>query len=293
MAAIVCPFCAAKVKGTRVQCPKCGEKLTGQVLAPAAPFLSRHRRAAAGLAGALSLALVVAVLSRPDRPGGGTTAAPSPTPIASAPKGVAAAVPLNGTPNGNAPVEDRADPKHGGTAAYARGDYQLAFDRYERAIKANPQDADALNNFGQVLARAGQPAEAITYFQRALALYPNVWTYRFNLAHAQGQLGNWREAANGYESAAAVNPDDYVIHYNLAMALHKLGNEEAAVAEYQRAIALAPGEPSFRLSLGISYERLNRPAEAAKAYEEYLEMDPSAPDAARIRAQIDGLRKPA
>ena len=96
-----------------------------------------------------------------------------------------------------------------------------------------------------------------------------------------------------YKLALALNADDYVIHYNLGMALHKLGDEEAAVVAYRRAIELAPGEPSFRVALGISYERLNKPAEAATAYEEYLQMAPAAPDAAKVRAQIEGLRKTA
>jgi len=291
--ALVCPFCSAKIKDSRVRCPRCGEALDAKDLAVPQPLLSRYRRPAAIGGGVLALALLVVLIVRAGSPGGAQPAAASPSVAAQAAKTAIPAVRVGEGRKEAAPVEDRADPKHGGTAAYAQGDYQLALERYQRAVKANPQDADALNNLGQVLARAGQPAEAIPYFQRALALYPNVWSYRFNLAHAQGLLGNWREAADGYESALAVNPDDYVVHYNLAMARHKLGDEAAAVAAYEKAITLAPGEPSFRLSLGISYERLNRPADAAKAYEEYLQMAPSAPDAARVRAQIEGLRKPA
>ena len=69
-----------------------------------------------------------------------------------------------------APAVDIADPKHGGTAAYAQGDYPTALSRYERAVKENPSDADALNNLGQVLTRMGRATEAIPLFERALAL---------------------------------------------------------------------------------------------------------------------------
>lgn len=197
------------------------------------------------------------------------------------------------TEDAAAGVVDRADPKYGGAAAYNQGDYGVALERYRKAAEANPQDADSLNNLGQVIARMGQPADAIPYFDRALAIYPNVWKYRFNKAHAESRVGNWPRAVEDYKLALALNADDYVIHYNLGMALHKVGDEAAAVVAYRRAIDLAPGEPSFRLSLGISYERLNQPAEAAKAYEEYLQLAPSAPDAAQVRAQIEGLRKTA
>ena len=77
------------------------------------------------------------------------------------------------------------------------------------------------------------------------------------------------------------------------MALHKLGDEEAAVHEFRKGAELAPSEPSFHLSLGISYEQLNRPDEAAKSYEQYLALSPSAPDADKVKARIEQLRKPA
>jgi tetratricopeptide (TPR) repeat protein len=250
------------------------------------------RGRAAVIAGAFSLLLLIVVVTQVTPPGDSGSAGAAAVRSAPLPASKTAVSPAK-PEDAPGPGEDRADPKHGGTAAYSQGNFQLARERYQKAVEANPRDADALNNLGQVLARMGQPAEAIPYFDRALALYPDVWTYRFNRAHAESRLGNWREASEGYKLALALNADDYVIHYNLGMALHKLGDEEAAVAAYRRAIDLAPGEPTFRLSLGISYQQLNRPAEAAKAYEEYLQMSPSAPDAAQVRTQIETLRKPA
>jgi regulator of sirC expression with transglutaminase-like and TPR domain len=38
---------------------------------------------------------------------------------------------------------------------------------------------------------------------------------------------------------------------------------------------------------------LNRTDEAMKAYEQYLAMSPSAPDADKVKARIEHLRKPA
>jgi Flp pilus assembly protein TadD len=72
-----------------------------------------------------------------------------------------------------------------------------------------------------------------------------------------------------------------------------MGDEEAAVHEFRRGAELAPSEPSFPLALGISYEQLNRGDEAVKAYEQYLAMSPSAPDADKVKARIEQLRKPA
>ena len=86
------------------------------------------------------------------------------------------------------------------------------------------------------------PAVAIPYFQKAVRLYPSVWAYRFNLAHAHGRLGDWSQAVDDYQQARDLFPDDYVTHFNLGMALHKMGDEEAAVSEFRKGAELAPSE---------------------------------------------------
>lgn len=181
------------------------------------------------------------------------------------------------------------DPRLAGSVAYAQGDHSAAVDRYRQAIVENPTDADALNNLGQVLARTGQAAEAIPYLERANELYPNVWTYRFNLAHAHGQVGDWPRAVAGYRAAKELFSDDYVTQFNLAQALQKEGNHEQAVLEYQKAIALAPGEPSFHLSLAVCYENLNRSNDAVQSYSRYLEMAPDSPEAQQVKDRIQAL----
>jgi Flp pilus assembly protein TadD len=198
-----------------------------------------------------------------------------------------AAVPVTAE---KATIERRfLDHKLAGGAAYTEGDYESAADRYRKAIAENPTDADALNNLGQVLARVGRAAEAIPYLERAGELYPNVWAYRFNLAHAHGQMGDWARAVAGYRAAQELFPDDYVTQFNLAHALHKQGSEEEAIAEYRKAIALAPGEPSFHLSLAVSYENLKRLNDATNSYHQFLEMTPDAPEAQQVKGRIKEL----
>jgi tetratricopeptide (TPR) repeat protein len=181
------------------------------------------------------------------------------------------------------------DHRLAGSVAYAQGDYGAAADRYRQAVVENPTDADALNNLGQVLARTGKAAEAIPYLERANELYPNVWTYRFNLAHAHGQMGDWPRAVAGYRAAKELFPDDYVTQFNLAHALQKEGNDEQAVLEYRKAITLAPGEPSFHLSLAACYENLSRSNDAVQSYRRYLAMAPDSPEAEQVKDRIQAL----
>jgi tetratricopeptide (TPR) repeat protein len=292
VAAVVCQACGAKTKGGRLRCPRCGEILESAP-APAAsnaasslPALYLRYRGQLVLAGSvLSVILLLVVIARQ----------PDPVSEAAAPT-VAPARPVAAPPPTSAP--GRPDPgfldsKTGGVTAYKSGDYASSLEHYKKAVSLNPNDGDALNNLGQLLARNGEPALAIPYFQKAIQLYPSVWAYRFNLAHAHGRLGDWSQAADGYRQARNLFPDDYVTHFNLGMALHKLGDEEAAVYEFRKGAELAPAEPSFPLALGISYEQLNRTDEAVKSYEQYLALSPPASEADKVKARIEHLRKPA
>ncbi|MGH9147689.1 MAG: tetratricopeptide repeat protein [Vicinamibacterales bacterium] len=287
--AIVCRACGAKIKAGRERCLRCGNKLEGSSGTRPTTLLtdlsSKHGPALRA-GGALSLVVLLGVLgavylrARPSNPASISVSTSAPKP-ATATRAVQSAEPA---------LEPRLlDHKLAGSVSYAQGDYAAAIDRYRQALVENPNDADTLNNLGQVLTRMGQAAEAIPYLDRARELYPNVWAYRFNLARAHGQTGDWSRAVAGYRAAQELFPDDYVTQFNLAHALHKEGHDEQAVVEYQKAITLAPGEPSFQLSLAVSYESLSRSNDAMQSYRRYLEMAPGAPEAQKVKERLQAL----
>ena len=82
------------------------------------------------------------------------------------------------------------DADRAGNFVYAAGDYAAALAHYQAAIEADPSDAESHSNLGQVLVRAEREADALPHFERAIALNPQRWTYRFNLAFAHGRMGN-------------------------------------------------------------------------------------------------------
>ena len=291
MPAVVCQACGAKTKGGRLRCPRCGEILqavppvTASTAPPGYAQLYARYRGPLVLAGtALSFVVLLVVIgTRSEVQAPDTVTAESKPPAPAPPRTVVAPV---------RPDPGFVDPRTGGAAAYKAGDYAGSLEQYKKAVGLNPNDGDALNNLGQLLSRTGNPAEAVPYLEKAVKLYPSVWAYRFNLARAHGQLGNWSQAVEDYRRARSLFPEDYVTHFNLGMALHKLGDEEAAVYEYRKGAELAPAEPSFHISLGISLEQLNRAEDAVRSYEQYLALAPTAPDADKVKARIEQLRKP-
>ena len=292
---VICESCGERRKQEWARCPRCGDlRIAAE---PAAPkpnrlhgFFRRRGVVALGCASLLLILFLVFVMGRVRH--GRSDAGSAASILESVAPANTAPVPVAPTAAYGSPVTS-FDFDRAGAAAYAEGKFAIALERFEQAVKSNPNDPRALNNLGQALVRVGRAQEALPHFVRATELNPSEWQPSFNLAHAYGVLGQWNDAIPEYQKAAQLFPDDYVTQYNLGLAFHKMGREEPAVAAFQRAIVLAPGEPSFHLSLGISYERLNEKAKAAQAYQTYLEMAPSASDAEKIRSHIDALRAPA
>lgn len=290
-----CQACGIKVWGGRDRCPRCNGSLTA-LPAGVRPPNETDRRTAVAAAVVLIVGIGAAVFwPRPAPPP--DLAQPAPEQLApsrgSQGRSPAAALPAADEAQPGAFEPPFLNPNGAGNIAYTRGDYQNALAAYQKAIEANPEDAESLSNMGQVLVRLGRVQEAVALFERAVALQPGRWAYHFNLGRAFGELNDWDKAVGEYRAARQLFPDDYVTEFNLGRALHKQGNEEAAVQSYLRAIELAPADPTFRMSLGISYERMGRPADAVKAYQEYLSLAPDAPDAAKVKARIDHLSRSA
>ena len=291
--AIICQTCGSKIRAGRKKCPRCRAVLTAPDPKIAAAHSRKLTRAAAIVAGAFALVVIVLWFMRGP--------AISTTPVAKTAPGdpltnrrqapAAASAPLAAKDEGMA--RPFLDPSGKGATAYIAGDYATALKQYQEAVTRNPQDAESLSNLGQVLVRMNRVEEALPFFQRALAIVPDRWSYQFNLARALGLLGRMNDAITAYRRAQQLFPDDYVTTFNLALALHKSGDDAAAVEQYLRAITLQPEDASFRLALGNSLLKLQKRAEAAAAYQEYLKLSPAAPDADTVRAKIAELTGPA
>lgn len=274
--AVLCDVCGAKYNAESTRCPRCRARRVDVDPAVAAAKSRTLKVISASLA-ALALAGVGAFwLTTPKIV---STAGPAKSaPPRERPPAAATTPPRDPHAFMDAPAIARE--------SYQKGDFESALEHLQAAVAKNPRDAESLNNLGQVLVRLEKTAEALPYFDRAIELNPDRWSYQFNRARAAGLLGQWSDCIAGYRRAQQLFPNDYATEYNLAFALHKSGDEEAAVVEYGKAIELAPDDGSFRRALGISLEKLKKNAAAAAAYAKYLELTPDAPDASQVRERI-------
>ena len=154
-----------------------------------------------------------------------------------------------------------------------------------KAVRAAPEDAEALHLLGIVLLQAGQAAKAVGFFDRALRGGAPVSQLYNNHATALNALARPGEALNSLERALGLAPDDAELHYNLGNTLMTLRRDEAALAAFARACGLAPGFAAAWQNRAIVQTRLGLHPAALESCDRVLALTPEAADAREARGE--------
>lgn len=184
--------------------------------------------------------------------------------------------------------EPAASPPVTPTAAAAAGPAATA--------QAQPDSPQAQFELGNAYYQAGQLAEAVTAYERAIALDPNYQAAYANLGVVYYQQQQFELAASQYEKALELNPDDGDVAYNLGVLYLQQalsGSEgdpdsaliEQAISQLQAALNINPNLAEPHFSLGVAYLALNQPAEAQTAFQTFLSMDTVQNSRARQEAE--------
>jgi len=151
---------------------------------------------------------------------------------------------------------------HLGWALYQQGEHDRAIEMFHQAIQQAPTLASAHNNLGWAFHEQGRHAEAVAAFNEALRHKPDFALARNNLGLALSALGRIESAVEQYRQAVHIQPSFADAHYNLGVALAQLGRNDEAVVAYGRALGLNPNHARARNNLGWLLHQKGRHAEA-------------------------------
>ena len=124
-------------------------------------------------------------------------------------------------------------------------------------VRANDKAAEHLSK-GMVLAQDGDINGAIAEYRKALKIDPDFADAHNNLGLALEKNRNLDAAIAEFREALRVAPDDAVVPFNLGIALRAKGDTVAAIAEYNAAIVANPELIEARSNLGASVGRARR-----------------------------------
>lgn len=175
---------------------------------------------------------------------------------------------------------------HIGAAHAAAGKTDEARAAFEEALRLNPKDARALNDFGYLLEQAGDTAGAVELYKRALDARPEFALTRTNLGEILAKQGDLAGAVREYEQAAKDGPQSPEIAYNLGRHLAAAGRNEEALAAYRRAVDLNPKDVRAWNNMGLLQAQQGDTAGAEHSYRSALE---ETPDYTLVRANLGNL----
>ena len=165
-----------------------------------------------------------------------------------------------------------------GIDAFKKNDLPGAMAAMEKAVSADPKNAEAQAWYGYLLLRQNNAAEAIPHLETAVSLK--------STADACTNLGNallskpertqedTLRAREMFRKAAALTPKSSEAQFNIGIASGRSGDYPAAAAAYRQAVALNPKDARAWTNLGDAYLKMQKDSEAASALEKAVELSP-------------------
>ncbi len=185
-----------------------------------------------------------------------------------------------------------------GYAALQAGDLERAGSAYDRALRADPANRDALLGAATVLLRLDRTDAAEAYFRQTLRLHPGDVYATAQLASltAQGDPVGALSQVNSLIAREAERPEGGSGNGTLAFVQGNQLSSQARWPEAQQAYFNAhradPGNADYCYNLAISLDRMREPRLARDFYIKALDLArlrPATFDTARARARLTQL----
>jgi len=154
--------------------------------------------------------------------------------------------------------------------------YKELLTSYERALAANPNDADILYNHGLTLHRLGRTQAALASYDRALSTRPDYPEALNHRGMALCKLKNPQEGLICFRRALELKPDSAEYQANLGRSLLELGQLEDAVEGLHLALRSGPSVAVFQ-SLANAYYQLGHVDKQADIYRQWTAFEPDNP----------------
>ena len=176
-----------------------------------------------------------------------------------------------------------------GVRAHRAGRLSHAATAFERALAAQPDDVNALNNLAAVRDAQHRPVEARALAARLLALAPGSLIAAHTYAAIWSKATEPADLMRALEQALAIlarDADHAGAHECAAVVFGKTGDFERALPHARDAVRLDPAHAGYRATLVRLLDEARRFDEAAEAARAALEAHPDDPTLTRLAGTI-------
>jgi Tfp pilus assembly protein PilF len=148
-----------------------------------------------------------------------------------------------------------------GVAYEMKGLRDRAFESFEKALKADKDNAEYLNNLGFLYFKNGDNDKAAKYLKHAVKVAPQAQRYWNNLGLVQAQRAKFEDAYDCFVRAVG----EYEGHMNVANRSQSMGYDKTAIKHLEQARVLRPATAEILLRLAVLYKRTGNDELAAEA----------------------------
>lgn len=174
-----------------------------------------------------------------------------------------------------------------------KNDLKAALTALDEAIAAYPDFALAYNEKGTILMKQNELGKALEAFVKAIQIKPDYFDAKLNFGFTLLSQRNYEQSETVFRDLLQQRGEMPTLNMYLGIALIGLKKTDEAEKLLKKAVSLKGGEnlaQAHRYLGGIYVQKKNN-SEAITELEKYLQLSPKAPDADKIKATIEDLKK--
>jgi tetratricopeptide (TPR) repeat protein len=149
-----------------------------------------------------------------------------------------------------------------------------AIEAYEKAIKIEPEYAEAHNDLGLIYEENGEYKRAVLSYKAAIRINPDYADAYNNLGLVYGKMDDYEREKEAYIETLRIVPDSAVANYNIAFTYRKMKDFKNSLKHYEKAIELAPDYADAYNSMGFTYALLGESEKAIGCYKKAIMINP-------------------
>ncbi len=173
---------------------------------------------------------------------------------------------------------------------YNLSDASLAFDKFDIALKLNPDNPYIYEGLGQVNYYSKNYTDAIRQLQKAIDLDAKNANYYISLADIYLDLNNVYEAERMYKEAIFIDEKNPVSRAKLGVIKLRQREMEKAREHLSLAVELEPNNWDYLYNLALVYEMSAQNSLAIETYNKVLELNPEHKEAIKNLKMLKNSR---